>query len=141
MQWQTWSDGRLTMKLSIQYETDEKVGPVVSGWTYAHYSPAGESDTTRKGHITHCETNVKINPSQFKIEFPVGTRIWEDTPGGRRYYVQKADGMAPVDEPSQTRKFTSRPDTAENGFRAPLLYTTIGLVAVFTALAIRKRIL
>jgi hypothetical protein len=100
MQWQTWLDGRLTQKLSIQYKTDEKVGPVVSGWTLASYNKAGETETTRKGRVTHCETNVKIDPSHFKIDFPVGTRIWEDIPGGRRYYLQKAEGMVSVGVPN-----------------------------------------
>jgi hypothetical protein len=107
MQWQTWLNGRLSTKLSLQYETNEKVGPVVSGWTFAHYNKDGEIETMRKGRITHCETNVKVDPSHFKIDFPVGTRIWEDIPGGRRYYLQKAEGMVPVDEPKQRRKTTS----------------------------------
>ncbi|HVT28325.1 MAG TPA: hypothetical protein VHE81_09960 [Lacipirellulaceae bacterium] len=107
------------MKLTVQYKTDKKAGSVVSGWTYAHYNKTGESELMRKGRVTHCEVNVKIDPSHFKIAFPVGTRIWEDIPGGRRYYLQKAEGMVPVKEPNQEHKTANRLDTAENRLRAP----------------------
>jgi len=96
MQWQTWLNGRLTMKLVIEYENDKNIGHAISGWSYTRYDQAGESELIRSAHVTRCETNVKIAPNRFTIDFPIGTRIWEDIRGARRYYVQKAEGMVPV---------------------------------------------
>jgi hypothetical protein len=114
MQWQTWLGGRLTMKLSIQYKTDEKVGPLVSGWIYASYNNVGESKLVQRGLVTHCEANVKIDPSHFTIKFPVGTPIFEDIDGGRRYYMQKVEGMVPVNDSIKKRKSANLQDGAEN---------------------------
>ena len=104
IQWQIWQGERLTMKLSIQYGIDKKVGPLVSGWNYVSYNNVGESELIRKGVVTSCDVNVKIDPSHFTIKFPIGTHLWEDIDGGRRYYLQKADGMSPVDYSSGKHK-------------------------------------
>jgi len=98
MQWQTWLNGRLTGKLVIEYANNKNIGRVISGWSYTRYDKAGESELIRGAHVTRCETNVEIPPHRFTIKFPIGTPIWEDIQGARRYYVQKAEGMVPLEK-------------------------------------------
>jgi hypothetical protein len=105
VQWQTWLGGRPTMKLEILYTVDQNVGRVVSGWKYTQYDRKdGRIEITRSAEVIKCETNVKIPPQHFTIDFPIGTRIYEDTQTGRRYYTQKPGAMVPIEETKPTPK-------------------------------------
>jgi hypothetical protein len=97
VQWQTWLDGHLSMKLTIEYEDDKKVGPVVKGWSYAHYK-MGAKERFFEGTVTQYDVNSDVPNSRFKIEFPVGTHVSEETNGNIRYYIQQVDRLVPIKE-------------------------------------------
>lgn len=140
MRWQTLLDGHLTLELLFEYAVDKNVGPVIRGWKFTRYDKSGQSEVIRTATVTHYETNVNIAPNKFTIDFPIGTPIWEDIPGGRRYYVQQAGAMVPNEPRKSTHKNANINDTTDNPLRKPSAWLTIGVIVGLTVLVIRKRI-
>lgn len=99
VQWQTWLDGKLTMKLSIEYAKDKKTEPMVKGWVYTNYGKDGEIESSRIAKVTQIEVNIDIDDKNFTIQFPEGTRVTEVVGGignERRQYVQQSGGLKRV---------------------------------------------
>lgn len=105
VQWQTWLDGKLTMKLSIRYGVDEKAGPVVKDWSYVRYNDVGDTEKILRGQVSKYSINSGVDDALFTIQFPVGTHVLEKSNGERRYYRQDTDGLKLIDQ----REYGKRP--------------------------------
>lgn len=107
VQWQTWHDGKLSMKLSIKYDDDKKAGPTVREWAYSHYGKKGEIEQSRKAKVTQNEVNGDIDDNSFTIQFPIGTRVSEvigGVGGKRRLFTQGPGGLVPMKENNNRRQ-------------------------------------
>ena len=74
--------------IEIEYETNNKFGPVLTSWTSRLYDGNGEVETTLTGRVELVSINEPINEEVFDIAIPAGTRVRETLNGKTKFYIQ-----------------------------------------------------
>ncbi|MEZ6071161.1 MAG: hypothetical protein R3C10_13010 [Pirellulales bacterium] len=106
MRWQGWFRGKPKFDWTLEYNYDQKVVPVLTGWRYDHYSETGELEKSQRVTVTKLEVNGNVNAGCFAVEFSDGTHVVSNDGTNRRYFVQKKNGLSPTTE-SEYGKFES----------------------------------
>ena len=107
VRWQTWFNGKLTIKLTVKYKTDTEGLPVVEQWAYTRYNEGGESELIRRAQVKQFDVNGDVDESRFSIQFPIGTHVVEEMNSGNRYFIQQQDGLVPLSARDYGRKATA----------------------------------
>jgi hypothetical protein len=86
-------DGSLRADIYLEYETNEELGWVISGWMSRLYGIDNQVDTTLSGSVKSVAVNEAISDNEFDIEFPVATRIRETLDGKTKYFILEENGV------------------------------------------------
>lgn len=96
--WLVEYQGKPMIDLTIQYRKTETGENYVAGWTKKYDSPDGKQATVATAKLTKATVNQPVT-TPFRIDFPVGAYVFEDTLLGRHYYEQGENKMLiPISE-------------------------------------------
>lgn len=70
--------GDVAFEITITHEPHELVGGLPKSWASSQYGRKHALTETRIVRATHAEINVKVSDSEFTIEFPPGTFLYDD---------------------------------------------------------------
>ena len=69
--------GNVRRDISIEYIANEKVGWLVSHWSYNQFNSSGDVVMSSSGRVTRSSVNEPIEDSAFELTFPAGTHVEE----------------------------------------------------------------
>jgi hypothetical protein len=139
------------MQLDVDYVQDPQYGWVPTSWKYVLMDPTKAYDQiARSFHstVTAWEVNIPIDPSEFELAFPVGTRVSEPNSPTPEYIVTK-DGKKRIIPPEDIgatyeQLLNSEPGYAmqprRDGFVTYAIAIAIALVLILgTMIWLRKK--
>jgi hypothetical protein len=156
--WVSRLGGALVGQVDVFYRDDPQYGPLPKGWKRLEQTKEGVMKVSIEAEVTRVELNVPIDPGEFRVQFPPGTLVVEQTiaDGARqehRSYILPDGTARPITEEECRRRVppevlaTTRP--GEAGMPSPrrmqwwwtLALAALGVlaIAVLTAAAIRLR--
>ena len=96
------SDGDVVMDVSMQYEPDETIGWRLASWI----STYPRERSILKAVVSEVRFNEPVSPETFDLEFPPGTKVYDDVGGVK--YTKGEKGAQEAAEPD--RKADTAPD-------------------------------
>jgi hypothetical protein len=85
--------GKMRSEIEIEYEKNDVLGWVISGWLSTLYDGDQQLQTSLSGSVESITVNEPISDHQFDIAYPVDTRIRETLDGTTKYFIQEANGL------------------------------------------------
>jgi hypothetical protein len=74
----SYTKGKLTFRLTIDYTPDPVAGWLPSTWSYVTRSSAGEPRYSGKGRMEAAGVNPPVSDADFEPEYPPGTLVLEE---------------------------------------------------------------
>jgi len=156
--WVSRLGGAIVGQVDVFYRDDPQYGPLPKGWKRLEQTKEGVLRESIEAEVTRVELNVPIDPGEFRVQFPPGTLVVEQTiaDGARqeqRSYILP-DGTArpitmeefrrrvPPEVLAATRPGEAgmpRPRRMEGWWTLTLAALGVVAIAVLTATGIRLR--
>jgi hypothetical protein len=111
-------DGPIQRQTDFSYVQDTEHGWVPSGWRIMKYEPDGALIMSITAAVIEYKLNLELPPTEFAIEFPVGTYV-DDLRDGTNY-IQRADGSQRTVTPAERSVSYERLRDSESGAAVPL---------------------
>lgn len=93
MRYNTTADGRVSLQVDLDYETDPKGRATPTGWKYVYYQSDGSFRQSSEIKIKELGLNVALSPQEFAVEFPPGTIVTDMREANEKAnYLVRPDG-------------------------------------------------
>lgn len=138
-----FSDGKLAKRISVEYAPNPDVGWLPSSWSYVTRMNDGTPLSGGQVAIGRYEVNVEISDDEFRLQYPSGTFVVDDTKGAGKETVSvvKGDGSPGVAIPLSEQPTYKQLEQANQSVRRQWIWLAIiggGIVILLGAVAANR---
>lgn len=98
-------EGKVLLKADLRYKPHPVAGWVPDAWDLVSYNNKGSLNKSQRGIVTECDLNADVPASQFDIDFPEGTMVYDERTrkshvvqkGGRKRVILRAEQDVPYE--------------------------------------------